>query len=499
MALCLPLAVILGYFLSDPLEPSSVTLVGFVLAALSVPLLMKWNHSLLIFSWNAAFVLGFLPGQPYLWTLLAVIGFFLGILNRSVDSTKRFLDVPSIRNSLIVLGAVVAITAYFNGGIGMLALGSSQYGGKRYFYIFAAIIGYFALTSQRIPAHRANLLVTLFFLSMLTGLIPNFIVMLAGRVDFIYNFFSTESSGEQINAIMAGNDTARIFGLTMLATGLTCFLFAKYGIRGIFQIRKFWRMGFLVVAFGACLMGGFRSFLILLGLLFMVQFYLEGLHRTRFLGIIGGLALLGGAVTLTQSLRLPFYIQRTLSILPIEVSPEARDSATSTLDWRLQMWQVLLPEVPKHLLMGKGYSIDRTAMYFSSDASHQEDGGFEWAVVAGDYHNGPLSLIIPFGIWGVIAFVWFLCASIRYLYQQHRAGDPDLQQINTLLLSFFLARLILWTIFVGGFFGDLYLFTGIIGLSVSLNGVKSVEATVPVTEALEDDFEQQRQYRDDCA
>ena len=68
MALCLPLAVILGYFLTDPLEPSSVALVGFVFAALAVPLMMKWHHPLLIFSWNAALAPAFVPGQPALWT-----------------------------------------------------------------------------------------------------------------------------------------------------------------------------------------------------------------------------------------------------------------------------------------------------------------------------------------------------------------------------------------------------------------------------------------------
>ena len=41
---------------------------------------------------------------------------------------------------------------------------------------------------------------------------------------------------------------------------------------------------------------------------------------------------------------------------------------------------------------------------------------WEGAAMAGDYHNGPLSVLIPFGIWGLAAFVWLLVAGARFLY-----------------------------------------------------------------------------------
>ena len=73
------------------------------------------------------------------------------------------------------------------------------------------------------------------------------------------------------------------------------------------------------------------------------------------------------------------------------------------------MWKALLPQVPPHLLLGKGYAISmedfemmgRDVAFRSVDASQQG------LALAGDYHNGPLSVVIPFGIWGVIAFLWF--------------------------------------------------------------------------------------------
>src|ERR1035438_1905972 len=84
-ALILPLAVILGYILVDPLEPSSLTVVGLVLAALALPLMMRWYHPALIFLWNATIAPVFVPGSPYLWMLVALVGFLISVLNRSVN------------------------------------------------------------------------------------------------------------------------------------------------------------------------------------------------------------------------------------------------------------------------------------------------------------------------------------------------------------------------------------------------------------------------------
>lgn len=96
----------------------------------------------------------------------------------------------------------------------------------------------------------------------------------------------------------------------------------------------------------------------------------------------------------------------------------------------------------------------------------------EWrnSMLAGDYHSGPLSLYVPFGSLGVVAFVLFLVAATRALYFNFRYGDPALARINTLLLSLFIGRIILFFLIFGAISSDLYYFTGIIGLSVSLNG-----------------------------
>ena len=94
----------------------------------------------------------------------------------------------------------------------------------------------------------------------------------------------------------------------------------------------------------------------------------------------------------------------------------------------------------------------------------------EVAWMAGDYHNGPLSVIMPLGIWGVIGFIWFLVAAIKMLSKNYKLGDPSLLNLNRFLLVVFIAHTIHFFIFFGSLYSDMFFFTGIVGLSVSLNG-----------------------------
>jgi len=131
----------------------------------------------------------------------------------------------------------------------------------------------------------------------------------------------------------------------------------------------------------------------------------------------------------------------------------------------------VLPQVPKYLLKGKGYVIDPNDLFMAQISAHHGFGiAAAGAVVAGDYHNGPLSVLIPFGIFGLIGFIWLIVAGLRVLYYHHRFGDPALQRINTFLLSSFVAKTLIFVFIFGGFSSELCGFLGLIGLSVSLNG-----------------------------
>src|SRR6516162_11417832 len=114
--LCLPLAVVLGYLLADPMQLGSVAIIGVVLGVLCVPIFIRWYHPLLILGWLSAVQPFFLPGQPSLWMLLALAGIIFALLNRFVSPDARFIEVPSLTRPMLFLLAVVLFTSLMRGG-----------------------------------------------------------------------------------------------------------------------------------------------------------------------------------------------------------------------------------------------------------------------------------------------------------------------------------------------------------------------------------------------
>jgi len=473
MALCLPLAVLLGYFVADPLDSGSISVLVLVLFVLAVPLMMKWHHPLLVLSWNAGINPYFLPGRPFLWMIMAAASLLFAVLNRSVSAEKRFVYAPSIGRPLILLAVVVFVTAVLTGGIGLHSMGSSTYGGRNYIFVLTAIAGYFALTSERIPAKHAGWYLALFFLPGLTSLLNNLAYAGGPSFYFLLDFVPPEGAIELLHRDYSlGTYIARYSSLVAASVGVSSFLLARYGVSGIFDLAKPWRLLLFVLSVLGVVLSGYRSALILFLLVFACAFWLEGLWRTRLLPILGGVALLTLAWLLPTMDQLPLAAQRTLSVLPGRVNPIVRQSADDTVVWRVDIWQMVLPDIPKYLIKGKGFAMDPNDVYRADGASFDRTLGASTAgaLAAGDYHNGPLSLIIPFGIFGVISFAWFLVSGVRFLYYHYRFGDPALKQANTLLLAALIAKIIFFVSVFGGFYSDLYVFTGLVGLGVSLNG-----------------------------
>jgi O-antigen ligase len=476
----IPLALITGYLLATPNDFISFGAVGLLLFALCIPLLLRWHYPILIFSWNATVMLFFLPGYPFLWMFMAFLSLGISVLQRTVNRETAFLKAPSVTLPLLFLGAVVFVTAKLTGGIGVAALGSSSYGGKKYFYVLAAIVGYFALIAQPIPVERAKRYATIFFLSGLTAIFSNLVYYGGPGFFFLYRFFPAEFAfGQAMSDLgMQGHEVIRITGLHFAGLAMFCALLIQGSLRDFFDWRQPWKFLLFVGTAFVSLLSGFRSLVVIFGLIFVALFCLQRLYRTSLLPKLLLAGVLGFALLLPFVSKLPFSVQRALSVLPIEVSAAARADAEGSSEWRLQMWRVLVQQIPQYFFLGKGYGIDPTELYLTEQKILQGlAGSNEEAMIAGDYHSGPLSLIIPFGIFGVIGFVWFIIAGLHALYRNYRYGDPSLQYINSFLLAYFLAKTIFYFAVFGSLHSDLFMFVGLVGLSISLNrGIKQEPA-----------------------
>lgn len=480
-AVCVPLAIWLGFLVAGPLSYSTLGIFGIVAMVLAFPLLMRWHYPLMLLSWSAVASMFFLPGRPSLWMVMIALSFGISLLQRALEKDVRFIHVPQVTLPLLFLVVVVLVTAKFTGGFGLKVFGSDVYGGKKFVTLLLGIVGYFALTARRIPPERAKLYVGLFFLGGVSAAIGDMYTIIPSWLNFIFWVFSPNlyfGSGlsEGIN---------RFSGAVATSFAVFAFMLARYGLRGIFLSGKPWRW-LLLLAFSAYgLLGGFRSIVIVLAGTFALQFYLEGLHRTKLLPIFAAVGVLGMALLVPLASHLPYTFQRSLAFLPVNIDPVAKADAQGSIDWRIAMWKSLWPEVPHYLLLGKGYAFDKLeySEMGRDTAIKSFDAGQQGLALAGDYHNGPLSLLLPFGIWGALGFVWFLAAGISVLNRNFKYGDPALKTINALLLAAFLIRALFFFVLFGAVENDMLQFAGWLGLSVALNGGVCSPATQHNVEA----------------
>jgi len=470
---CLPLAILVGYLLADPVDQGSLAVLVLLAAVLSVPLVLQWHHPLLIFTWNAAIMPSFFPGIMSLWMALGVVTFAFGVLNRAASPANKFLCPMPVALSLIFLAVVVAGTMISTGGIGMRALGTAKYGGRGYFYIGFAIIGFFGLVSQRVPLKRASLYAGLFFFAGITEAASDLIYMIGPKAYGLFHIFPVGNAASLASAEenIALQDNIRIGGFGMAMVAMVMGLLAMHGVKGLLDYKRPWRALLLAAAFAAGTYSGFRSLLMLSMIAVVVVFFMEGLHRTRAVFVVAAAAAVVGILLMVFASDLPLPIQRAISFLPVQVDPMVRQDAQNSVDWRMDMWRSLLPEVPQYWFMGKGYLVDANALSLGFESLARGLGSrWEAAALAGDYHSGPLSLVIPLGGLGVVAFVWFLIAGGRVLWSNYQHGLEELKTTNRFLLAYFLIRIGYYIFVFGSFYQDLFIFTGLVGLSLSLNG-----------------------------
>jgi hypothetical protein len=479
-AICVPLAMFVGYMLTDPLEYSTFAYAGVLGLMLAFPLLLRWHYGLLLFSLNASMYLPFMKGRPDVWIVMVALSLGISVVERALSSQAHFVRVGQISWAFICMLGVIYMTAKLTGGMGLRSLGSEVYGGRKYIWLIIGILSYFAVTARRIPPERANWYVGLFILGGLTSFIGDLYPITPPPLHFIFWIFPPASS--ELGSFSVG--TTRLGGVAGAAATFAFWLVARYGLRGIFLSGKTWRPVLFAAATLMIFLGGFRikilAYCFVLGLLFVM----EGLHRTRALLVILLGGILGMVLIFPLAPHLPYTAQRILSVLPVDISPEARDSAESSTEWRINMWKAVLPQVPRYLLVGKGYAItmEDFEIMGRDSAFHSVDASQQGLALSGDYHNGPLSVIIPFGIWGVIVFLWVVIAGMRVMYCNYRHGDASLRTVNAYFLAFSLYIFLRFLFVYGSLTNDLTYFASTIGFSVALNGGVCRPAPRPLQE-----------------
>jgi len=360
------------------------------------------------------------------------------------------------------------------GGLGLHSMGSSGGGGKKYIGLFLGIAVFFALTSRPIPPKKRNLYLVLFFLPGVLQFIGDLFPFLPPPLNYINLLIPPTSLPDSsiVNLNVAGMRFGAFATSTLI---LANFMLIKYGLRGIFMGGRLWRAPVFLLLLALSLTGGFRSMFIGVTELLVLMFFLEGLYRTRLLPVAAMACVLAVTVLTAFSNHLPYSFQRSLSFLPLQWDTQAKMDAEGSSEWRYRIWRDTWPKVPQYLLLGKGYSLtaeDYQMMgtgTFVGGVAESLDASQEGLAISSDYHNGPLSTLMPFGIWGGIGIIWLMAACLWVHYRNFKYGPPELKMVNTFLLAGGLGHCIGFFFIFGAFSDDVGSFAKMAGFCIALN------------------------------
>jgi len=473
-AFIVPIAILMGYLLANQMDYQSLGFMTVLGSLMVFPLLMKWHYPLLIFSWNLPATLFFLPGHPTFFTFMVVVSLGISVLERILDRNQSFVPAASVRWPLIAFVAVIIITAKLTGGFGLRSMGSNVYGGKKYVYLIIGILSFFAITARPIPKNKVNFYITLFFAGGFFNFVQDIYPFVPTPLQFIFLVFPPAE-----NVMDTAGNAAVVLGKTRLGgvAAAACMVFtwmlARHGFKENFLTGKLWRPLLMGLMLAAIFLGGFRNNVIGVALIVGLLFFLEKMYRTGAMLAVLLATLLGGALLIPLAPHLPFTYQRALAFLPLDLDPEARLDADASTQWRLDMWDALLPEVPKYLLLGKGYAFSQQTFndYMGNAATFKRvlDAGEDPLALSSDFHSGPLSVVLSFGIWGVVVWLWYWAAGFYVIWRNYHYGDPDLRHVNLFLFAWFICMCFSFMFIFGGVVEDVGHFAGVIGLSLVIN------------------------------
>ena len=475
-AICIPLAIFLGYLLTNPMDYGTLGFLAFVVAALLSPVFIKWHYPIMLFGIGCPIMLFFLPTSPPTWQAVVAMSLTISIVERTLSNERRFISVPAMTMPLMFLLGVILVTMQLAGGIGFHQLGGSVGGGKKYIFCLLGIATFFALISREIPANRRRLYITLYFGSAALDILGDVFPHLPTPLNY-GNLLIQASSGTLGTDVAVG--VTRLGMVSAGCNALAFLMLAKFGLRGIVFSPRVWRLPAFCLLVTAAQLGGFREALISFMIVFTALFILERLYQTRLLPVLVMAGIMGLALLVPLAKHLPYVYQRCLAVLPLDLDASVRIDAQGSSEWRLAIWQALTPQIPTYLLLGKGYALSAgdfqlmaTSQGVASglDAAGQLDASQGALALAGDYHSGPFSTIIPFGIWGAIGMTWLMSAAFWVVYRNYRYGDPELRTINTFLLALQILEIIMFLFIFGAFELDIGYLARTTGFSVALNG-----------------------------
>ncbi len=342
--------------------------------------------------------------------LFATVSYLIFIAVRvlRVRVEKDILDLLLLVN-LAYLGSV-----FYRNPVGLHSLGSGMVGGRPYFYILMAFFAYHVL--KRAPASKADVLRLPLYITLgaafsaFCGIVATYKPNVGAALTPFYSGFQ---SFESADALATADLDSRQITLSAIGNSGILYLVSRYAPVTLFLPIYPMRLFAFLTCTVANLLSGFRTALISSFIYMLMSTWLRKRFHDMFIlvGLVTVLVLFC-VVGNNRMFRLPTPAQRALSFLPGDWDAAALDDANYSTQWRIEMWKMVLTEDRwiKDKWLGDGFGFSESDLALMKSAREGGQGFIggsaqEGWMIAGGFHNGPLSAMRYVGALGLLIFI----------------------------------------------------------------------------------------------
>lgn len=365
----------------------------------------------------------------------------------------------------IPVALLLSLTIYHwisSGDIGIRQLGGTSWGGRKYFKVLIASLAIPLLASHPGITWRDLQKVPLVYvLGGLIDVVPDLLTtFIPQTAPLIFKFYSGVNISEY-GSVLRGNfgqvGITRAGTLAKIGTGIGLVTLCYIPIQKWLSPTKIWVVPMLVLGFVLSAISGFRSYVFK----YVVAVFsaIFSTARFRIFIIIPILVPLFLAVALSQKriFEYPLAMQRALSFLPGEWDPKAKSETDGSSKWREDIRRLFYKEYfPKAPWLGVGYHFDPMYAQRETDVylrvAQLQETNDEFLLVRNfietrQPHEGPVSILLCFGIIGMVFFFGYCVSITIYSFRSvMRTPQKDVAPIqiwalailNLNILSFFL-------------------------------------------------------------
>jgi hypothetical protein len=348
----------------------------------------------------------------------------------------------------MVCFGVVLIATILVRGAGFRVLGSGTWGGMFYVQLFICMLLVIALPQAGIPVRLWPRAIFLMACFSLLPLIADTLILMGANPGMVWRVVQGSLQiGASLQAdVQVQQGVVRYFSAGIAGQLLLVGFLALINVNKLFTVRGIWLLPLPLIFLALTFFSGFRLSILSFCLTALVIVYLQrGFTFARlFLALL--LAVVAWYVLVQTSAYLPPGAQRALSWVPGADIPEyVRSDATGTIDWRLELWREGIKTLPDYWLVGKGYAFSEKEAIGVTGANQATDQ-IAWALVTSSYHNGPLSLLIGLGVFGLLIGVALMIAvCLRHLRALRQPWHhPALRQCHQAIYALLLVNVIIF-------------------------------------------------------